>query len=683
MRLPRLRGRSSSLTATDAALVGTPAFIDALRAGHPAFPLIATPPQNRAVVRAFQRMQSATLGHIWRTQPAVRTVVHYIAANLAQLTLQLFEEDENGKRSENLDHAALISVRRPMTRTPSRRWVYDLATDFLIYDNAYALKARNQRAPASSPVKLPRLPVGAVECDGGFYNPDRYVLRLDGGDREFEPDDVMHFCGYSPNDPLTGTSPLETLREILTEEATNQAASIERLKSGGLRDGYIRRPGEAPDWDEKDVERFLEHWQAQTESNRSGVRDGVPILEEGMEFIESKISPKDAQLLESRKFTRKEVAHVYGMSDCPPSDQEEREQFYADVLPPYAQAFAETLDLHLCEIEYERTDLHFAFNFQDKLRGSVAERFKTWTNAAGGPIMTRDEARREEGLAPKGKDADELITPMNVTVGGKPSVGTMPVQDPNGPSQDGDHREDATRLDAVAADLRLRAEALNVARRDGQARRRDSYAAAIEAVIAKHLKRQRQIFRSKGTFDRERFDAELADDLEVEAKRAVEREGDAAAARLMSDFDVGRCANYLRRGAEERAKAINTLTENRIAEARRSKGQAYQLGKPIKAEDDAEDDDPFSDADDRARQGGASWATALAGFGQEEAAKQSPDAVVRLKQWVVTSGNSRHPDLHGETAKVGQAFSNGALYPGDHNLPTDETANCQCLLEVF
>jgi HK97 family phage portal protein len=645
------------------------------------FPMIATPPSNPAVARAFQRMQSATLGHIWKTQPAVRAVVHYIAANLAQLTLQLFEEDGNGDRQENRTHAALMSVRNPMMRTPGRRWIYDLATDFLIYDNAYALKARAQGQSADSPVRLPRLPVAAVEVDGGFYTPDKYVLRVESGERELEPDAVMHFQGYSPDDPLTGVSPLETLRNILTEEAVTSAASIERLKSGGLRDGYIERPLEADEWDDDDAERFVEFWAQQTAVNSSGVRDGVPVLEEGMKFVESKISPKDAQLLESRKFTRKEVAHLFGMTNCPPADTEEREQFYADVLPPYAQSFADTLDVHLCQIEFDRDDLHFAFNFQDKLRGSIAERFKTWTNAAGGPIMTRDEARREEGLAPKGDGADDLITPLNVTVGGKPSVGTMGPQDPNGPPQDGSHREDAAaqhgRPTALEHEMRLRAEALDVARREGQKRRRSSYAQRHEDLLARHFKRQRQIYRSKGTFDRERFDAELADDLDEEARRTVEREGDAAAARLMADFDLERCAAYLRKGAEERAKAINSTTANRIDEAKRAEGAQA-------AEGDADEKrDPFSDADKRAEEGGLAIATSLAAFGQHEAAKQTPDAALRVKQWVVTSGNSRHPELHGETVPVFSAFSNGGQFPGDPHLGPDETARCQCLLEVF
>lgn len=676
MRLPRILRPAKS----QAALSGSPEFIDALRAGHSMFPMIATPPTNPAVARAFQRMQSATLGHIWKTQPAVRAVVHYIAANLAQLTLQLFEEDGKGDREENRTHSAIASVRNPLSRTPGRRWVYDLATDFLIYDNAYALKARARGQSADSPVRLPRLPVAAVEVDGGFYNPDKYVLRIESGEKPLDPDDVMHFQGYSPDDPLSGVSPLETLRNILTEEAVNSAAAIERLKSGGLRDGYITRPLEADEWEDEDAERFVEFWAQQTAVNSSGVRDGVPVLEEGMEFVESKISPKDAQLLESRKFTRQEVAHTYGMANCPPKDTEEREQFYADVLPPYAQSFADTLTVHLCQIEFDRDDLTFAFNFQDKLRGSSAERFKTWTNAAGGPIMTRDEARGEEGLTKKGGDADELITPMNVTVGGKPSVGTMPVQDPNKPPQDGSHREDAAarngRPSALEAEMRLRAEALDVSRREGQKRRRSSYAKAHEDLLAKHFKRQRQIYRSKGTFDRKRFDAELADDLETEARRAVEREGDAAAARLMGGFDLERCAAYLRRGAEERAKGINSTTENRIEEAKQSEGAQA-------ADDDDEKRDPFSDAEKRAEQGGLAIGTSLAAFGQHEAAKQAPDAALRVKQWIVTSGNSRHPQMHGETVPVFSAFSNGGQFPGDPHLGVDEDAGCQCLLEVF
>jgi hypothetical protein len=55
------------------------------------------------------------------------------------------------------------------------------------------------------------------------------------------------------------------------------------------------------------------------------------------------------------------------------------------------------------------------------------------------------------------------------------------------------------------------------------------------------------------------------------------------------------------------------------------------------------------------------------------------------KTWVVTSSNPRasHALLNGETVPYGEAFSNGAQWPGDiDNLDVEDVANCHCILEV-
>jgi hypothetical protein len=67
------------------------------------------------------------------------------------------------------------------------------------------------------------------------------------------------------------------------------------------------------------------------------------------------------------------------------------------------------------------------------------------------------------------------------------------------------------------------------------------------------------------------------------------------------------------------------------------------------------------------------------GFAREEAGKQ---ASAQKKTWTVTSENSRHPELDGETAALGKTFSNGLGYPGDPSGDVEETAGCTCVLDI-
>lgn len=296
--------------------------------------------------------------------------------------------------------------------------------------------------------------------------------------------------------------------------------------------------------------------------------------------------------------------------------------------------------------------------------------------------MTRNEARKRENM--KSIDGgDDLITPMNVTVGGKPSPGVMPPQDPNGPSQDGDERD--AELDQARTFALARAQAELLARRDAQAKRRDRYAGEHRDLLAKTFERQEKAYKSGGAFDLERWNAELADDLEEQALSTVEREGSIASERLAQPqgFDLEACRSYLRRGAEEKAKAINQTTANRIeAIASGENAKAWDAWVADPDAEDPPDRDPFGDKEKRAEEGGLAIATSLAAFSHTEAARQTPDASSRVKTWIVTSGNSRHPTLNGETVPVFTAFSNGGQYPGDPHLGVDEVARCQCLIEV-
>ena len=61
------------------------------------------------------------------------------------------------------------------------------------------------------------------------------------------------------------------------------------------------------------------------------------------------------------------------------------------------------------------------FNVQEKLRLAFDDQARIFQTATGGPIMTRDEARERLNLPKKGGDADVLIVPMNVSVGGQAS----------------------------------------------------------------------------------------------------------------------------------------------------------------------------------------------------------------------------------------------------------------------
>jgi hypothetical protein len=85
----------------------------------------------------------------------------------------------------------------------------------------------------------------------------------------------------------------------------------------------------------------------------------------------------------------------------------------------------------------------------------------------------------------------------------------------------------------------------------------------------------------------------------------------------------------------------------------------------------------------RAEMLGLSLATTLVAFGRVEAGRHTADQGRNIvKTWRVTSSNSRHPELDGQTVPINEQFSNGAQWPGDPILGGDGAAGCECVLDI-
>jgi len=622
------------------------------------FPLIATPSINQRVNSVYVEAQNASYGWIYRYSPPVRRVVDYIARNVAQLGLKVYERVSDDEREHRGDHPAAMAMRNPNPHTPGEQFIFDIVADFLVYNNAYALKFRGDNDRLLLVRIVPHM-IGLV--GRSHFTVEAYrIYRADGSSFDVSPQDVIHWRGYNPDDPRKGESYLETLREELASDSAARQATTELHRSGLALPGWIERPLDAPEWSDEARKRFEEDWANRA---KQGKRRS-PVLEEGMVFKQGGVSPEDAQILDGRRFTVEQVAGLYGMKHVPPENEDERRQFYADVLPPLTDLLAAHLGLQILNQEYDSTEHYFEFNMDEKLMGD--DRLKALTSAAGAPPLTRNEARARLNLPAK-EGGDELITPGNVIVGGKPSPMVMPIQDPNKPPQDGSHRTDDAPQTASLngtgnGNGKVDVKALLIARREAQRRRINAYVVDFADVLQSFLDRQQQTLKSrkyaaKAVAD-ERWERELSDDLLQIAQRVVAKEGSMTAARLgMDDFDLARTEAYLRTVSRGKAREITAALRDRL-----------NAGEPSEVFEEARTAD--------APRAAQTLATTFAAFAVTEAGQQSPDAERRMKTWVVTSGNSAHPELDGETVPLGASFSNGADGP-----PADHPG-CQCELEI-
>lgn len=379
---------------------------------------------------------SADYAEIWRTQESVRTVVSFLARNIAQLGVGLYERVGDTDRRRLQDHPLAAMLRRPNPWTSRYRFIQALVCDFAIYDNAYWLKTRDGGANA-----LVRIPPQIIKPHGDdWLTPAEFKVDGTSGTRIYPRDQVVFFRGYGLDKDI-GISPLESLRRTLREEYAASEMREQIMRNGARISGYLQRPIDAPDWSDTARERFKRSWQSQYTGAGPGA-GGTPVLEDGMTFTAAAQTAKDLQYIEARKLTREEVAAAYfvpppmlGILDNATFSNitEQHKMLYQDTLGPWLTMITEEIELQLLpdfEIQPER--FYVEFNLREKLTGSFEERADAIQKAVGGPTMTVNEARALDNRPPI-EGGDSLIVPLNVTQNGNQDP--IPADEPDAPAQ--------------------------------------------------------------------------------------------------------------------------------------------------------------------------------------------------------------------------------------------------------
>jgi HK97 family phage portal protein len=654
----------------------------AIESGWSALPLLGTGARQR-IQTAWNVAQGATYPQLYQSSPALRQVLDGIVRDVGALELRLFEEVSADERRPMPDHPAALSLRYPSETEPADAFIRGLVLDKLIYDNAYALLV----AAADRQLNLYRIPAYMVELQGStVFRVENYrvwpsgawaTIGAFGGGAgqpvDFTPEQILHWHGSNPFDPRRGLSHIDTLRGVIAEDAALQQASVELAQAGLQEPSWIFRPLDAPQWSNAARAGFEEDL-----TSRMRRRTTKPVvLEEGMEVKSFGVTPRDAEMMAVREWAVAQIAAEYGVprgkAGLVEASQEDEDAYLADVIVPLCKDFAAMLDQRICVRVYDDTELCFSFNIDERVQGNA--RLQALVSASGRAVMTTDEARAKLNLPPI-DGGDELVTPLNVIVGEKPSPAVMPVQDPNKPPQDGSYRSDQGQTPIPSENAGKALYAAQDAsqppanefeplpqfhpRRAADLERQHRHVDAMQAAVQRHYNRLERSLREKTLrkapepTDWSRWDREFATDLRRALRSIVQAEGDVYALKLGAPraFDMAYVRHYLAAMAEGAAEAINATIRSEI--------ETVGL------------DDAMGRAPQHVASSGASLGVASTTFARDEAAKQAPDYEGRVKTWVADTG--RHAEFDGDTVAIGEDWPAG-FAPGS-------APGCKCTMMI-
>ena len=435
-----------------------------------------------------------------------------------------------------------------------------------------------------------------------------------------------------------------------------------------------------PDQKKAFAQAFRESWGA------GGSKAGsIPIMEDGMEIKPYATNWKEAEWSQSVILTREAVAAAYGVNpsliwhsntQTYASAKDNARALYADCLGPVLQMFQQRINAFLLPMIGAKPGTYVEFDLTEKLKGSFEERAAIYQSACGAPYLTRDEVRSELNLSPlPDGQGEQIVTPLNVLEGGQASPQDATAKPYNYPGEDNNQGKSlkpcGCKACKEAEELRLK----------GRSDKEDDE--RVTDLLTSFFKRQaKSVIPKVGAdpkdfWDAERWDKELAEDLEPVLISIADKHGKETAKELGAEYTEEKTRAYIKKASQARAKNINQGTYKKVLK-------------------DLEEDEPdtahvFETRENTAGTLGRSAAGAMATFALCEAAHQAieggtPSVVGRVieKEWV-TGANARpsHAAMNGERVPIDADFSNGQHWPGEDTGDPEESCGCNCTTEVI
>ena len=694
---------------------------------------------RRSVSVTYAVRAASVLGmgptELYRKQPHLRAVVSFLADNVADVPLKCYVREGDDNRPRDTTSPLALLLERPSRGMTLFEYNRAIVSDYLIYDHALGVIVPDLQSRSGWSVRhIPWSWVEANETLDGF-EPSTFTVNnpYTGGRATFDAEDCIHYFAYDPRggmpQQLGAGSPIEALREVLAEQISAWNFRNGVWRNGGRVTQYLTRPASAAPWDPKERTRFAKSWKERFAGEGGTNTGGTPLLEDGMELKAVPFNARESQFVEATKLSREDVAAVYHVN--PAIIWHDGTQTYASAKDNARALYAEALSPIFTMIQQRNNavlvprlgldESHYCeFDLSKKLAASFEEQASVLQSSAGGPWITRNEARARMNM-PALPGGDELIVPLNVTEGGLASPNdtdptkAFPLR--NGmelpPTTSADFAEQLAKAIVTAAkQAQPQAKALP----EGEGRQSDPFDRSREVRIRVKARPEveRSIAKVLSRFcsrQRETYIGELAKldldgiDLAAAVKRIFEEKsgtwlGDAIA-------DLYDCAKQPIASAATRSMAMlgvdpDGLDESTVVKLATDLCRKHAHSIAQSALDSLVDAASAVDAPD-ARSVRAlvhdtfrkrvepyvenhsnAMATYVASAGSCEGARQS--GVQCQKEWVCTGHNSRdsHAKMNGVRVGLDELFplDGGALWPGDTSLPPEETCNCHCRIDI-
>ncbi|ELZ5772581.1 phage portal protein [Vibrio metschnikovii] len=332
---------------------------------------------------------------------AVYSCIAVLGRSMGQLPLHVMRRDEKGVVSRATDHPVYYLLHdEPNAFQTSYDWRETGMFHVSGWGNHYTEIVRHPRTGEVRELGLIRpWESSLTKTNLGRYT---YAVTDDGSHRAVNPEDMIHIKAIG-SDGKVGKSPITQCRESFALGIETQNYGNQFFRSGGKPTGIVSVKSQL---EEKSWKRLLERWRS-SKAEMQSTDNKTLFLPSELAYQSITIPPEDAQFLETRKFSRSEVAGIYNVPAHMINDlekatfsniSEQAIQFVRHTILPWVIKWEQELNRKLFTEQERRAGYYVKFNLNGLLRGTAKERAEFYSSAIRSGWIHRNEVRALEDM---------------------------------------------------------------------------------------------------------------------------------------------------------------------------------------------------------------------------------------------------------------------------------------------
>lgn len=352
-----------------------------------------------------------------------------IVENISSLPLDVFKQDDDGKREQDKG-SRLYQVLHtsPNKRQTAMEFWLQMLLNYVLRGNAYARIVRDSAGDVVSlwPLASDQVEVIVAE-DGNLV----YVYSYDREGFVYSERDILHIRGMGNG--VVGMSPLEYMRSSVGVAISAQNHTTKVFRKNARRPGVMMSDSV-----------LTPEQRAAVKENFGDIVTGegkeLYVLEAQFKFEPLGMSPADIQLLETRKFAVQDLARWFGVpsvlindtgeaTSLGSSTQQIVDGFFRLKLRPMLTLIEQSIVMRVLSPRQRAQRIEVEFDKEELLRMNPKERMEINAQAVQNGLRTRNEGRKKDNLPPL-PGGDVLTAQVNLMpvdmLGQQQSTGSVP-----------------------------------------------------------------------------------------------------------------------------------------------------------------------------------------------------------------------------------------------------------------